>query len=298
MYKVLSREKVLNLSQETTLELFGRGLMPVVPYGAELWGYEKLDTIELLHRKFLKLVLGIRKTAQNCMVYGETGRTNVTYVIQIKAMSFRLHLEQLPNSRYSKIFLQLTKKMVAVSLITSKWLNFIRKAFGEAGIGIILEYPTLIDKHSLKDSLKTLYKDWTIQEWHAKIETSGKTMCYKHYKYRFEISNYLKLVPKHSARDICRFRCANFWLPMYKGIYLQTVKNCRSCVNYLGDEYHALLCCPIFAFARAELIPRTFWEYPNLSKFDKLMNSNDSKVLKNLATFCSYITEFYKRVVP
>ena len=54
MFKLLSRAKDLNLSLETILELFDRVVVPVVTYGAELWGYENLDTIELFHRKFLK----------------------------------------------------------------------------------------------------------------------------------------------------------------------------------------------------------------------------------------------------
>lgn len=298
MFKLLSKAKDLDLSIETTLELFDKVVVPVVTYGAELWGFENLDTIELFHRKFLKLVLGVRKTIPNCMVYGETGRTNISCLIKTKMMTFFLHLEQLPDNRYSKIFLQVTKKMSSAHMMSSKWLNYTHSAFGEAGIGIVLKYPNLIDKKSLKDFLKPLFRDWTIQEWQSKIELSSKTICYKNYKYKFELSNYLKLLSKHASRDICRFRCANFWLPLYKGIYLGTDKSCRLCEYYLGDEYHALLCCPIFAFVRAELIPRSFWKYPNLLNFDKLMNSSDIKILKNLAKFCSYITEFYKRAVP
>ena len=110
MFKLLSKAKDLDLSIETTLELFDKVVVPVVTYGAELWGFENLDTIELFHRKFLKLVLGVRKTIPNCMVYGETGRTNISCLIKTKMMTFFLHLEQLPDNRYSKIFLQVTKK--------------------------------------------------------------------------------------------------------------------------------------------------------------------------------------------
>ena len=53
-----------------------------------------------------------------------------------------------------------------------------------------------------------------------------------------------------------------------------------------------------FAFIRAELVPKYFWEYPNSNKLDKLFNSRDFDVLKNLAIFCSYITEFFKHAVP
>ncbi len=113
------------------------------------------------------------------MVYGETGRTNIAGLIKTKMMVFWLHLEQLPDSRYSKIFLELAKKLTAVNLISSNWLNFIRDAFGETGISFALDCPALISKKSLRDFLKTIFKDWNIQEWHSNLEISSKTVCYK-----------------------------------------------------------------------------------------------------------------------
>lgn len=48
--------------------------MPIPLYASEVWGFHKLDRIEMLHRAFLKRLLNVNKRMANCITYGESGR--------------------------------------------------------------------------------------------------------------------------------------------------------------------------------------------------------------------------------
>ena len=43
-------------------------------YGCELWGYSNIDVLERLHLRFCKILLKVKKSTPNAMVYGELGR--------------------------------------------------------------------------------------------------------------------------------------------------------------------------------------------------------------------------------
>ncbi len=57
-------------------KLFDNQLLPILSYASEVWGAdEKIgDTAELLHRQFLKHMLGVRDSTANVIVLAELGR--------------------------------------------------------------------------------------------------------------------------------------------------------------------------------------------------------------------------------
>ena len=56
------------------LELFDKLIQPVLNYGCEVWGFDKANDIEIVHKSFCKSVLGVKSTTLNEFVYGELGR--------------------------------------------------------------------------------------------------------------------------------------------------------------------------------------------------------------------------------
>lgn len=51
--------------------MFDKMIDPISLYGSELWGFENLCIIEKLHLKFCKLVLSLKTSTPNFMIYGE-----------------------------------------------------------------------------------------------------------------------------------------------------------------------------------------------------------------------------------
>ena len=68
---------------------FDKMVMPVILYGCEVWGYKNLGTLENLHLKFCKLVLNLKSSTPDVMVYGESGtRFIVQYYAKKRMINF------------------------------------------------------------------------------------------------------------------------------------------------------------------------------------------------------------------
>jgi hypothetical protein len=52
----------------------GHKFYQLMKYGCEIWGFGKNDIIERVHLKFCKLLLRLKVSTPNFMVYGELSR--------------------------------------------------------------------------------------------------------------------------------------------------------------------------------------------------------------------------------
>ena len=81
-YDLLHKVKKLRLPVDLALELFDHLVVPVMLYGCEVWGFENIKDLEVLQRKFIKLLLGVNKFTPNVMVYGETGQLPILNLVK------------------------------------------------------------------------------------------------------------------------------------------------------------------------------------------------------------------------
>jgi hypothetical protein len=83
MYDILNKGRVHNLSVSCQLDLFDKIIIPMLTYGSEIWGYENIDILEKLHVKFCKLLLNLKISAPNHMLYGEPGRYPLNVTVKL-----------------------------------------------------------------------------------------------------------------------------------------------------------------------------------------------------------------------
>ena len=88
LFVIKSKKEKFNLPIDIVLDLFDKMILPILLYGCEIWGFENIDSIEIFYRKFLKYLLKVNKQTTNCMVYGETGRTEISVIIKTRMISF------------------------------------------------------------------------------------------------------------------------------------------------------------------------------------------------------------------
>jgi hypothetical protein len=60
-------------SSGSILDIFDKTVKPILLYGCETWGFGKNDINERVHLKFCKLLLHVKTSTPNFMVYGELG---------------------------------------------------------------------------------------------------------------------------------------------------------------------------------------------------------------------------------
>ena len=77
MFAVIQKSRKLCLPGRLQLHLFVSMIVPILLYESELWGCENLNIIQQFQLFFCKLILGMKSSTPNCMVYGELGINSV-----------------------------------------------------------------------------------------------------------------------------------------------------------------------------------------------------------------------------
>ena len=67
---------------------FDKTVKPILLYGCETWGFRKNDIIERVHLTFCKLLLHVKTSTSNVMVYGELGRYPIDIDIKVRMISY------------------------------------------------------------------------------------------------------------------------------------------------------------------------------------------------------------------
>ena len=91
------------------LEVFDRMVTPILCYGADIWGYEICDSIEKVHVKWCKYILGVSSTTPTPAVLGELGRVPLYVIHTMKCIKFwckiiEMSSERLPKSCYRVLY--------------------------------------------------------------------------------------------------------------------------------------------------------------------------------------------------
>ena len=99
------------LPPKTSFDLFDKMVVPVLCYGAEVWGFEKRERIERVHLKFCKYVLGVSAQTTSVAVYGECGRYPLFVVYYCKCIKFWLKITQMSCDRLTNQCYRLSKQL-------------------------------------------------------------------------------------------------------------------------------------------------------------------------------------------
>jgi hypothetical protein len=55
------------------LHLFNSMVVPILPEGSEVWGFEQVQILEKFQMHFCKFIMNLKSSTPNCMDYGEFG---------------------------------------------------------------------------------------------------------------------------------------------------------------------------------------------------------------------------------
>ena len=88
MYEVIKKGRKHNISISCQLDLFDKLVKPILLYGCEVWGFGNNEISEPVRLKFCKVLLHLKTTTPNCIVYGELGRYPVENDIKLRMISY------------------------------------------------------------------------------------------------------------------------------------------------------------------------------------------------------------------
>lgn len=293
MYEVLKIGRLYKLSVKLLLELFDKMIKPIMLYGCEIWGFGKNVVLERIHLKFCKIILNLKSSTPNYMVYGELGRFPIDIDIKIRCISFWFRLATGKEQKMSNIMYRLSKKLFDQGNRTYKLLAFIKSIIDECGCSYIWETNILPNISVLKYFIKQRLHDQFRQNWHTHIMDSAKSINYRLFKPELEFEIYLNILKNKDAITFCRFRTTNNYLPIETGRWRNIPRENRTCnvcnSGKLGDEYHYIFECSVFNEDRKRFLPKYYLRNQNTLKFSMLMSTRKPALLHKLCKFIKLI---------
>eukprot|EP00745_Piridium_sociabile_P004303 TRINITY_DN1254_c0_g1_i4.p1 TRINITY_DN1254_c0_g1~~TRINITY_DN1254_c0_g1_i4.p1 ORF type:complete len:981 (+),score=112.61 TRINITY_DN1254_c0_g1_i4:2532-5474(+) len=267
-------------------KLFDSQIVPILTYGAEVWGLCNNSGMEKVHTYAIKRFLSVPLHSSNKMLYGETGRYPLYVNTWVKCIKYWLRLTQLPVTRLCRQ----AYEMMLNQLESGKqnWAYTVKNVLTTHGFGIVWMCQGVGYQQAFmlefKDRLIASYK----QDWHAHLEESNKYSWFFSFKNVFQTERYIKVVNNKWHRlSLARFRLRALGLNANKRWYSADTSSrspCPMCGALIEDEIHFLFLCKYYDDMRKSCV--VFNE--NISKerdITSVLSTNDEKILRSLARF-------------
>jgi hypothetical protein len=283
----------LDFKSSQKMKLFDLLVSPTLNYSAEVWGSHPAPDVEIVHKKFCRKILGVKKSSNVDTLYGELNRYPMS--IQRKLIMIKYWIKLLSNNRNSLLFkaydMLRSDADNSIHYKNNNWAFNIMNILYECGLGYVWQsqYDTIINYSLIKQRIMDIYQ----QNWYSHINNSRRLESYALFKNTFNFENYLDYIKEPKFRiALARFRTSSHDLAIETGRYLNTTHNERLCTQcetrMIENEYHFLLICPKFSELRAKYIKRYYYTWPTIQKFQNLMTNKSKTVTSKLSKFIYY----------
>lgn len=291
------KAKKLRLPVDIQLDLFDRLVVPIMIYGCEVWGFENLKQIEIVHTQYCRYLLKVRKNTMNCMTLGELGRLDMTCIVKERMLNFWLRTINGKEFKISTIVCNVLKLLSDHGVYSSPWLKYIHTTLQELGLSHVWQDFASLSRSWFKPAIKLRLSDAYLQSWQSKINDSTQCTNYRIFKTKMCLDDYLLKLPISYKIILTKFRCGNHRLPIVTGRFNGIDRQNRICqlcnLNKIGDEFHYLFECPNIETSRKKYLKKYYRSRPNTLKMYQLFNTNSPKELLNLSKFAQEIMNLH-----
>ncbi|KAL4233737.1 hypothetical protein ACF0H5_008417 [Mactra antiquata] len=289
--------KFVNISVKHRLELFDKLILPILNYGAEVWGHLDASPIENIHLKFCKELLNVRKQTQNNFVYGELGRVPLKVNRLIHIIRYWLKIANCNENKYIKCIYNMMLHDIDTNPGKINWALNVKNTLQNLGFYEVWFFQGVGNVSHFLHVFNSRIKDNYLQLWNTEINNSSRASSYILFS-NFEFKKYLDIVHINKYRyALSRLRMSSHKLNIETGRWHKPQKipkserKCQIC-NSLEDEFHFILECSIYTDYRKQHISKYYWQRPNIPKFVELMSSENKKTIINLSY---YVYKSFKR---
>ena len=281
------------LSKDVYFKLFDSKILPVLLYGAELWGVNCQNAIERVHNYACKRYMCVRLNASNDAVLGDCGRYPLYINATKRCIKYWLKILRMQDNRYvKKCYIML--KCYSEAGVTN-WASYIKHLLYSNGFGYVWDRQSVANERQFINSFVQRSKDQYIQQWYANIQRNSKLSAYIGFKTVYEHESYLNGVSIRKFRRIlAQFRVSAHNLEIERGRYSGVARIdriCKICQSSIEDEFHFVLICDIYRDLRVKYLPREYTQSPSLFKFNKLFSDSNEQIQNRLSLFLYYATE-------
>ena len=303
MFSFLNRCKQNHIPIDVQLEVFNRTVVPCMMYGGEVWGYNNIECLEIIQRKFLKYSLKLKSSTPTAMIYCETGYLSIETELKIKIITYWVNLITGRRDKFSYKLYLICLSLYKRGLLLFPWMNNVVNILNSTGFSNIFIEQFNLDEKYLKNvflkKIKTTIRDQAVQGLLEEVNNDENKFYYYRELISFHgVQKYLKKMPPDIWLQLVKIRTKNHKLPVE--IYSWKIafkpreeRTCTICdMGEVGDEYHFVMNCPVFQEDRDKFLPMINND-KSPSAFIKLLKSDDIKILRGLAKFLKILFEIF-----
>ena len=225
--------------------MFDTLVFPVLNYAAEIWGAHNGQYIEVIHTKFCRKLLTVKRSTNLDALYGELGR--IAMLVQRKIIMVKYWLKILTldnNSILSKTYRMLKSDLEnGLNYNKTNWAFHIKNILEECGLTYLWQNQPyiFIHFHTIKQRILDIY----FQTWYASINNSTRLQTYNLFKHIFKQEEYLDFIKEKKFRvALTKFRTSAHELEIESGLYTNITRERRLC-NHCNCRRKRI---PLFAY--------------------------------------------------
>ena len=147
--------------------LFDKLVSPILCYGSEVWGFQTRDNVEVVHRKFCKRLLAVKRNTPSASVLGDCGRYPLMIMYYKRCVKYWLRLLDMPNDRLPKQCYLMSKNMSIAGFDT--WAGKIKTLLDMYGMSFAWENQSVSNHDLFVNEFVQRVKDCYVQDWHSII---------------------------------------------------------------------------------------------------------------------------------
>ena len=174
----------------------------ILNYSAEVIGLYEAKDIELIHTKFCRWILHVRKSTNLTGLYGELGRVPFIVIRKIRMIMINCCIELLSlgeNTVPRKIYMMLKHDAANnISYNGANWAFQIKSLLDELGLTYVWlrQGDITIPFTLIKQRILDLYK----KTWYAEINNSNRLLMYSRFKHELDFENHLDFISEKNIR--------------------------------------------------------------------------------------------------
>ena len=178
------------------------------------------------------------------MLYGELGRYPISVVVTSRIIALWNRLVTGKTSKLSYCIYNYLKNQPNTEF---KWIIQIKHILNNTGRSDLWLNQRNITDRQIHKYTKQIHIDQYKQTWSSQLIESEKRRTFSNFKNSLQLESYFQLLSNHEALTLCKFRTANFKLPVETGRYESVPyenRTCRLCTDdTTGSEVHYLFEC-------------------------------------------------------
>jgi hypothetical protein len=245
--------KLGNMQRDIFFKIYDAQVLPMLMYGAEIWGFQEYEVLEKAHLFACKRFLHVGLQTPNKMVLGDLGRYPLYITSAMRCVKYWLKLTRMPEERLPRKAYKMLKQMCDNGKKT--WVYHLRHILTDNGCGEAWVEQAVGDEQAFIVVLRQRLINRFQQSWYDAISSRDRFDFYFRFKRVFCCETYFDYEQLRCFRDIyTQFRFGispiNTHKLRYRTGILPRQLLCPACKLENEDEAHVLFACTAYSELR------------------------------------------------